>query len=299
MATLQEVSLIELSLPAIAKAQQTCPYVKQHRQGYAPRNTVLKYVLIAGTLLYCEVSDPSNPCPFLLSSKRSLVLNLVHHLDHPGIRKTTRRAALDYYWPSMRKNIKEFCRACHSCQAGKQSQTDDPSKLRMTGSRTSYIHVDVLGPLPDSYGYKYLFAAFCRTSRWLEVLPMRSASSEECSSAFLQWVSRYGLPITAVSDNGNSFVANLCQDILNTFNVRVKFSPAPANQSSCQWRGRATTPESPKLTPIIPNPNGRGPQGSVVESTSLDTTGKASGIPASAGRFKRADGLWQVSSGPR
>ena len=55
---------------------------------------------------------------------------------------------------------------------------------------------------------------------------MKSATSEECCRAFLEWTSRYGVPHAAVSDNGNSFVANLYKDIMKTFNVQVKFTPA-------------------------------------------------------------------------
>ena len=55
---------------------------------------------------------------------------------------------------------------------------------------------------------------------------MRQATSEECCRAFLEWTSRFGVPHVAISDNGNSFVANLYKDIMKTFNVEVKFTPA-------------------------------------------------------------------------
>ena len=55
---------------------------------------------------------------------------------------------------------------------------------------------------------------------------MPSASSLECCKAFMQWASRFGVPKVAISDNGNSFVANLYQEIMKTFNVEVKFTPA-------------------------------------------------------------------------
>ena len=42
----------------------------------------------------------------------------------------------------------------------------------------------------------------------------------------MSWVSHYGLPGVAYSDNGNAFVSNLFQDILKTFNIEVRFSPA-------------------------------------------------------------------------
>ena len=73
---------------------------------------------------------------------------------------------------------------------------------------------------------RFLLTCLDRTSRWLECFPMKSASSEECCKAFLQWTSRYGVLRVAVSDNGNFFIANLYKDIMATFNVEVKFNPA-------------------------------------------------------------------------
>ena len=55
---------------------------------------------------------------------------------------------------------------------------------------------------------------------------MRQATAEECCKAFLQWTSRFGVPHVAVSDNGNSFVSNLYRDIMKTFNITVRFTPA-------------------------------------------------------------------------
>ena len=55
---------------------------------------------------------------------------------------------------------------------------------------------------------------------------MKAATSEECCRAFMEWTSRYGVPHVAISDNGNTFVANLYKDIMKTFNVQVQFTPA-------------------------------------------------------------------------
>ena len=55
---------------------------------------------------------------------------------------------------------------------------------------------------------------------------MTEASSEACCHAFLHgWVQRYGLPASACSDNGNSFVARLWRDLQSTLNIKVLFIP--------------------------------------------------------------------------
>ena len=61
---------------------------------------------------------------------------------------------------------------------------------------------------------------------------MASASSSECCKALMQWFSRFGVCRTAVSDNGNTFVANLYKDVMRTFNVEVKFTPQYHPQSN-------------------------------------------------------------------
>merc|ERR1711978_598995 len=73
---------------------------------------------------------------------------------------------------------------------------------------------------------RFLLTVFCRTSRWIEAYPMSTASASEVSKAFLQWLARYGAPRTAISDNGNCFISNLYKDVMKSFNVEVRFTPA-------------------------------------------------------------------------
>ena len=185
-------------------------------------------VQLSGYSLYCEVSNPQNPRPLLPQDHRSLVLNLLHHQDHPSAKETLRRVSADYYWPRMRTQVEDFVTTCHPCQVAKQSPTVKAGvgTFPVPDQRFSAIHLDVVGPLVPSNGYKFLLTIFCRTSRWLEAYPLKQATSEECCRAFMEWASRYGLPHVAISDNGNSFVANLYQDIMKTFNIKVNFTPA-------------------------------------------------------------------------
>ena len=55
---------------------------------------------------------------------------------------------------------------------------------------------------------------------------MAAATASECCKAFMEWVSRFGVCKSAVSDNGNTFIANLYREIMNTFNIKVTFTPS-------------------------------------------------------------------------
>ena len=229
LAALEEVALHSVSPEALAEAQKSCQEVKSHREGLHPKNVVVKDVLVAGHTLLCEVSDPLNPRPLVPADQRNVVLNLLHHGDHPSIKETTRRVSSQYYWPSLRNQVTEFVRSCHPCQVAKQSSTVNPGvgEYPIVDKRFSFIHIDVVGPLPESEGYKYLLSIYDRCSKWFEALPMRNATSDEVCKAFIDgWVQRYGLPQVAVSDNGNTFIANLYKDMQANFNVKVQFTPA-------------------------------------------------------------------------
>ena len=102
LAALEEVALHSVSPAALAKAQETCPEVEAHRRGDLPRGVVVDEVNFAGVKLLCEVSDPVNPRPLVPASERNLILNLIHHNDHPNAKETVKRVSKDYYWPALR-----------------------------------------------------------------------------------------------------------------------------------------------------------------------------------------------------
>ena len=108
-----------------------------------------------GVQIFCETSDSANPRPMLPRSQRNTVLNLLHHMDHPGIKETIRRTAKDYYWPKLRHDVTEFVRSCHPCQIAKQSATTNPGigDFPVPDQRFSFIHLDIVGPLPESEGH--------------------------------------------------------------------------------------------------------------------------------------------------
>ena len=50
---------------------------------------------------------------------------------HLGSKKTLHKILEHFYWPSVRKDVTEFCRTCHTCQlVGKPNQTIPKAPLR-------------------------------------------------------------------------------------------------------------------------------------------------------------------------
>ena len=109
----------------------------------------------------------------------------------------------------MASDIKRWCRECDSCQRAKITRHAETGigSFQTSPARLIHLHTDIVGPLPPSRGYKYLLAIIDRNSRWMEAFPMTSQTAENCATALMQWISRYGLPDTLVPDRGANFTS--------------------------------------------------------------------------------------------
>ena len=76
--------------------------------------------------------------------------------------------------------------------------------------RFGSLHLDLVGPLPELRGMRYLMTIVDRYSRWLEAIPIPDISAKTCARAFLlHWVARYGVPGDVVADLGAQFTSSL------------------------------------------------------------------------------------------
>ena len=175
------------------------------------------YHKIDGVDILCKVSG--SPRPMVPKNLREIIMQTFHGLGHPAEKESTRRISEFYYWPRLKASVEAFCRSCHACQSTKKGNLKSKvGQFPLPDKRFANLHLNVVGPLPDSRGFKFLLTIYCRSSRYYEAVPMAEATSEACCRAFLHgWVQRYGLPESACS---NSFIANLWRD-LQTLNVRV------------------------------------------------------------------------------
>ena len=83
-------------------------------------------------------------------------------------------------------------------------------------ARFDSLHVDIVGPLPPSQGYTYLFTCVDRYTRWPEAIPMADATADSCAHALLSgWVSRFGVPLTIISDQGSQFESDLWRELMH------------------------------------------------------------------------------------
>lgn len=99
---------------------------------------------------------------------RRRVFNLVHGLSHPRARATSQQIRKKFVWPE---------------------------GFKVPDQTFEQIHIDIVGPLPVSQGFKYCLTMVDRFSRWPEAIPMVEASAETVASTFYtNWIARFGAP---------------------------------------------------------------------------------------------------------
>ena len=92
--------------------------------------------------------------------------------------------------------------------------------LEMPDFRFTALHLDIVGPLPESEGHSYLLTVIDRFSRWLEAIPLVDITAKTCATALLRhWVARYGVPASIVTDRGRQFTSELWAELAQVLGI--------------------------------------------------------------------------------
>ena len=88
----------------------------------------------------------------------------------------------------MGKQISQFVKTCHASQTVKVPKGIKPKTkvFPVPEERFSEIHTDIVGPLPESEGMRFLLTVVDRTSRWFDAIPMPNATAGGCADAFIR-----------------------------------------------------------------------------------------------------------------
>ena len=98
---------------------------------------------------------------------------------------------------------------------------------RSNHARFDVVHVDIVGPLPPSQGYRYLLTCVDRFTRWPEAFPLMDITAESVARAFvLGWIARFGVPSTVITDRGRQFESNLWSQLNQLFGIHKQRTTA-------------------------------------------------------------------------
>ena len=119
--------------------------------------------------------------------------------------------------PGINSDVRRWTRSCIQCQRAKiQRHSNTPlSSFPNPKARFDVIHVDIVGPLPQSRGYTYLLTCVDCFTRWPEAIPLTTITAEAVAQAFLsRWIARFGIPFSIVTDRGRKFESQLWNTLM-------------------------------------------------------------------------------------
>ena len=126
---------------------------------------------------------------------RKEIISMAHDTPmsgHLGV-KIYHKILTHFYWPSLKKDVSQYCRICHKCQmVGKPNQKIPEAHLKPIPAfeeSFSRIIVDCVGPLPKTKsGNQYLLIIMCASTRFPEAIPLRNIKSKSVVKALVKFL---------------------------------------------------------------------------------------------------------------
>ena len=191
---------LNLAMANLAESQDKDDKLLQIKKRVKNGEKIAKYVLEQDILKYQDkLVIPKHEIP--------MIIWLFH--DHPfaghtGLSKLEEQLSTRYYWPNMRRELKEYLKSC-SCTRTKATQTHKKGKTLVFShySPMECLQFDLVGPFPLSKkGNQYWLTLIDRYTRYVEFVPIRSKDAIIVARAiFDTWITRFGCPRVLMSDN--------------------------------------------------------------------------------------------------
>lgn len=215
--------------PEIVKLFELCHHKKNKGK--------LKHLLIYNNILMYQTNKHERPVVVLPAHMRQSVLTEMHDdpiSAHLGFYKTYMKINSRYYWPTMRRDIKQYVRTCDLCQRRKLPKSKPPGLLQpipVPETPFTTIGCDLVGPINRSKsGKKYIITVADLATRYLECAAIPNGTAEEIAKFMVERIYlRHGVPHNIITDLGTAFTGELFAELNKfmgiTHNKTTSFHP--------------------------------------------------------------------------
>ena len=124
----------------------------------------------------------------------NLILKVHEAAGHASKKLTKKLMSIRYYSPGLFFEIHENLKKCTACIAYNVKRTvKEPEASLIATQSKQVLQVDVMGPLPMSSHYKYIFAGIDSYDRTVYARPLKSTEGREICQALIDIFSNNGL----------------------------------------------------------------------------------------------------------
>ena len=161
----------------------------------------------------------------LPQSCRRKVMELAHEIPlagHMGKEKTRQRILQRLYWPTLHKDVEEYCKCCLQCQksSNKGVQRAPLIPLPIMGEPFKRIAMDIVGPLPKSKsGNRFVLVICDYATRYPEAIPLKRIDVEHIEEKLVQVFARVGVPQEILTDQGSNFTSQLLAELYQLLHI--------------------------------------------------------------------------------
>lgn len=157
---------------------------------------------------------------FIPQGLRPKILNLLHK-EHVGMVKCKQLARKSVWWPKIDGDIENFVKSCSTCQVCADNRKQ--SSL-VSWQKTTYplerIHLDHF-----MFQNKIFLVIIDDFTKWVHVDPQKSTDTKSVIFSIKKFCANFGLPNTAVTDNGTAFTSSMFENFCKVNQIVHKTSP--------------------------------------------------------------------------
>ena len=168
---------------------------------------------------------------FVPKMLRQELLRLSHHAPlsgHQGFNKSWHFLSDSYFWPEMKTDLTIYIQSCETCGRGNPAQNRKRMPLREMEMPTrvgEMAAIDLLGPLPDSNGYKYVVAIQDLFSSYIELIPIPNKQSGTLANAFIDYyICNHSIPKLLISDLGSENTGSMMKEVCKRLQITQRWS---------------------------------------------------------------------------